>query len=220
MGTLRIQQLTVGPLEENCWLLADPESGAAVLVDPGDEADRLLAAVDALGCTLKAIWLTHAHFDHVGAVESIVRARPVPVWLHPLDLPLYRAASVSAARWGLQVESPTGPIEELADGDVLTLGRFSFAIWHVPGHAPGHVAFIGHGLCISGDLLFAGSVGRTDLPLCDPRAMQDSLMRITELADETRVMPGHGAQTTIGQERRVNPFLRGAARPIGAQAQR
>lgn len=219
-GTLRIQQLTVGPLEENCWLLADPESGKAILVDPGDEADRLLAAVDASGCTLEAIWLTHAHFDHVGAIASIVRARAVPVWLHPLDLPLYGAAASSAARWGLQVETPTGPTEELADGATVTLGRFVFDVWHVPGHAPGHVAFIGHGLCVSGDLLFAGSIGRTDLPLCDPRAMQDSLLRITTLDDGTRVLPGHGVTTTIGQERLSNPFLRGVARPIGAQSRR
>lgn len=219
-GTLRIQQLTVGPLEENCWLLADPESGKAVLVDPGDEADRLLAAVDASGCTLEAIWLTHAHFDHVGAIAPIVRARGVPVLMHPLDLPLYDAAGSSAAHWGLQVETPTGPTQELADGAEVALGRFSFDVWHVPGHAPGHVAFIGHGLCISGDLLFAGSIGRTDLPLCDPRAMQDSLMRITTLDDGTRVLPGHGVTTTIGQERLSNPFLRGVARPIGAQSRR
>ncbi|BAH39028.1 hydrolase [Gemmatimonas aurantiaca T-27] len=214
--TLKVQQLTVGPLEENCWLLADPASGKAVLVDPGDEVERLLAAVDATGCTLEAIWLTHAHFDHVGAVAPLLRERPVPVWLHPLDLPLYGNAATSAARWGISIETPTGATEPLAEGSVVSLGRFQFEVWHVPGHAPGHVAFLGHGLCISGDLVFAGSIGRTDLPLCDPRAMQASLMRITTLDDGTRVLPGHGVTTTIGQERLSNPFLRGAARPIGA----
>lgn len=214
--TLRVQQLTVGPLEENCWLLADPVSGKAVLVDPGDESERLLAAVDAMGCTLEAIWLTHAHFDHVGALAPVLRARPVPVRLHPLDLPLYANAATSAARWGIQVETPTGPTEALAEGDTVTLGEYEFEVWHVPGHAPGHVAFIGHGLCISGDLLFAGSIGRTDLPWCDPKAMLASLMRVTTLDDGTRVLPGHGVTTTIGQERLSNPFLRGAARPVGA----
>jgi glyoxylase-like metal-dependent hydrolase (beta-lactamase superfamily II) len=215
-GTLRVQQITVGPLEENCWLLADPTSGKAVLVDPGDETERLLAAVDATGCTLDAIWLTHAHFDHVGAVAPLLRERPVPVWLHPLDLPLYSNAATSAARWGISIETPTAITEPLEEGGAVSLGRFQFDVWHLPGHAPGHVAFLGHGLCISGDLVFAGSIGRTDLPFCDPKAMHASLMRITTLDDGTRVLPGHGVTTTIGQERLSNPFLRGAARPVGA----
>jgi glyoxylase-like metal-dependent hydrolase (beta-lactamase superfamily II) len=213
---LRVEQLTVGPLEENCWLLADTERAEAVLVDPGDEPERLLAAVDAAGCTLAAIWLTHAHFDHVGGVAGIIRERSVPIWLHPADQPLYERASSSAARWGLSVENPPAASHPLAEGDTVTLGRFSFAVWHVPGHAPGHVAFVGHGLCISGDVLFAGSIGRTDLPLCDPSAMQQSLLRLATLDDGTRVLPGHGVTTSIGREKASNPFLRGAARPIGA----
>jgi glyoxylase-like metal-dependent hydrolase (beta-lactamase superfamily II) len=105
------------------------------------------------------------------------------------------------------------PVTPLAEGDVLTLGRHAFAVWHLPGHAPGHVAFIGHGLCLSGDLLFAGSIGRTDLPLCDPAAMQASLARMATLDPALRVCPGHGPDTTIATELRTNPFLRGAARP-------
>lgn len=216
MTKLRVQQLTVGPLEENCWLLADPESGQAVLVDPGDEADRLLAAVDATGCTLSAIWLTHCHFDHVGGVAGVVRARPVPVHMHPADAFFYGAAADNAARWGIQVENPPPATHELAEGAAVTLGGYRFDVWHVPGHAPGHVAFIGHGLCVSGDVLFAGSIGRTDLPLCDPRAMQQSLNRLATLDEATRVLTGHGVMTTIGRELASNPFLRGAARPIGA----
>lgn len=214
--SLRIQQLTVGPLQENCWLLSDPEQAQAVLVDPGDEAERLLEAVDATSATLSGIWLTHAHFDHVGAVAAVVRARQVPVWLHPADQVLYTHVADSARRWGLEVEPPSPADHDLAEGDVLTLGRFRFDVWHVPGHAPGHVAFVGHGLCISGDVLFAGSIGRTDLPFCDPTAMHQSLQRLATLDESTRVLPGHGGMTTIGQERRSNPFLRGGARPLGA----
>lgn len=216
MSKLRVQQLTVGPLEENCWLLADPDAGEAVLVDPGEEAERLLAAVDASGCTLQAIWLTHCHFDHVGGVAGVVRARPVPIHMHPADAVIYASAADNAARWGIRIENPPPATHELAEGDTVRLGEYTFEVWHVPGHAPGHVAFIGHGLCLSGDVLFADSIGRTDLPLCDPRAMQHSLQRLATLDEGTRVLPGHGVMTTIGRERTSNPFLRGAARPVGA----
>ena len=216
MSTLTLQQLTVGPLQENCWLLADTVSGKAVLVDPGDEADALLAAVDATGCTLDAIWLTHAHFDHVGGVAGVIAARPVPIWLHPADAFFYANAASNAARWGVVIQDPPPADHELAEGDRVQLGDYQFDVWHLPGHAPGHVAFIGHGLCLSGDVLFAGSIGRTDLPLCDPTAMHRSLMRMATLDSETRVCPGHGVSTTIGRELASNPFLRGAARPLGA----
>ncbi len=216
MSTLTLRQLTVGPLQENCWLLADTVSGKAVLVDPGDEADVLLAAVDATGCALEAIWLTHAHFDHVGGVAGVIAARPVPIWLHPADAFFYANAASNAARWGVVIQDPPPADHELAEGDRVQLGDYLFDVWHLPGHAPGHVAFIGHGLCLSGDLLFAGSIGRTDLPLCDPTAMHRSLMRMATLNSETRVCPGHGVSTTIGRELASNPFLRGAARPLGA----
>ena len=216
MSTLTLRQLTVGPLQENCWLLADTVSGKAVLVDPGDEADVLLAAVDATGCALEAIWLTHAHFDHVGGVAGVIAARPVPIWLHPADAFFYANAASNAARWGVVIQDPPPADHELAEGDRVQLGEHLFDVWHLPGHAPGHVAFIGHGLCLSGDLLFAGSIGRTDLPLCDPTAMHRSLMRLATLNSETRVCPGHGVSTTIGRELASNPFLRGAARPLGA----
>jgi hydroxyacylglutathione hydrolase len=216
VSTLTLRQLTVGPLQENCWLLADTVSGKAVLVDPGDEADVLLAAVDATGCALEAIWLTHAHFDHVGGVAGVIAARPVPIWLHPADAFFYANAASNAARWGVVIQDPPPADHELAEGDRVQLGEHLFDVWHLPGHAPGHVAFIGHGLCLSGDLLFAGSIGRTDLPLCDPTAMHRSLMRMATLNSETRVCPGHGVSTTIGRELASNPFLRGAARPLGA----
>jgi len=216
VSSLTLRQLTVGPLQENCWLLADSASGRAVLVDPGDEASTLLAAVDATGCTLEAIWLTHAHFDHVGGVAGVVSQRPIPIWVHPADAFFYANAASNAARWGVVIDNPPPADHELAEGDRVHLGAYSFDVWHLPGHAPGHVAFIGHGLCFSGDVLFAGSIGRTDLPLCDPTAMRRSLMRMATLGAETRVFPGHGVVTTIARELTSNPFLRGAARPLGA----
>lgn len=219
MSTLAVQGFAVGPLQENAWLLSDAESRTAVFVDPGDEPERLQRALEATGCTLRAIWLTHAHFDHVGAVAGLRRHQPVPVYLHPADRLLYDRAAESAALWDLRLEPPGAPTEPLAEGDTVALGRHAFAVWHLPGHAPGHVAFIGHGLCLSGDLLFAGSIGRTDLPFSDPVAMQGSLARLATLDDALRVCPGHGPDTTIGAERRSNPFLRGVARPrTGADA--
>lgn len=213
---LQVQGFAVGPLDENCWLLTDTATKSAVLVDPGDEADRLLAAVDHSGCVLEAIWLTHAHFDHVGAVAALGRERPVPVFLHPLDGPLYTHASVAAQKWGIAIEQPTTVTTDIEEGRTMTCGGTVFAVWHVPGHAPGHVAFIGGEYCISGDVLFAGSIGRTDLPLCDPSAMQRSLERLATLPPDTRVLPGHGEATSIARESRSNPFLRGLARPVGA----
>jgi len=213
---LQVAMFTVGPLQENCYLLTDKDSGTAVLVDPGEEAEVLLEAVAESGCTLQAIWLTHAHFDHLGAVAAIVRHTDVPVLLHPLDRPLYDTAPTSAVRFGLTVEAPPARTTPLEEGDVLRIGGEEFTVWHVPGHAPGHVAFIGNGLSISGDVLFAGSIGRTDLPLCDARDMQRSLERLATLPPETQVLSGHGPVTTIAREAASNPFLRGMARPVGA----
>lgn len=212
----QVSMYTVGPLQENCYLLTDRESGTAVLVDPGDEAESLLEAIAESGCTLEAIWLTHAHFDHVGAVAEIVRQTGVPVLMHPLDRPLYDNASSHAVRFGLTVENPPSRTSDLAEGDVLRVGTEEFTVWHVPGHAPGHVAFIGKDLSISGDVLFAGSIGRTDLPFCDARAMMQSLERLSTLPPDTQVLSGHGPVTTIAREVASNPFLRGLARPVGA----
>ncbi len=203
-----VRCFTVGEIEENCWLVVDEVTGDAVLVDPGAEADRLLAAVDAEGATLTGIWLTHAHFDHIGGIAGIVRQRPVPVWLHPLDRDIYDNAVTSALRFGLEVEQPAAPDHELAEGDTLTLGKNSFSVMHLPGHAPGHVGFLGDGVLLSGDCLFAGSVGRTDLPLCNPTAFQHTLKRLANLPGSVRVLPGHGPATTIARERASNPFLR------------
>ncbi len=211
-----VHGFTVGPLQENCWLVSDPTTNDAVLVDPGDEADRLLAALADSGCTLRAIWLTHAHFDHLGAVAAIVRAFDVPIRLHPADRPLYEHAEAAAMRFGLTVERPPAQTVPWDEGDVVHVGQAAFTVWHLPGHAPGHVALIGSGLCVSGDVLFEGSIGRTDLPGCDPRAMLESLQRLATLPPETRVLPGHGGTTTIARECTGNPFLRGLARPVGA----
>lgn len=209
---VRVTTFVVGPLQENCYLVADEASGEAVLIDPGAEGDRLLDAVEAAGLRLRAVWLTHAHFDHVGGLAAIRRRSPAPIHLHPADRPLYERAGASAAVYGLSVEPPPNPDRELAEGDRLSVGSLTFDVLHVPGHAPGHVCLVGQGVAFVGDCLFAGSVGRTDLPLADPRQLGASLQRIAALPASTVVYSGHGPATTIERELRSNPFLTGAAR--------
>ena len=214
-GVVKVDWRTVGPFQENSYLVVDPASSRAVLVDPGGEGERLVRLVEESGAELEAIWLTHAHLDHVGGVAAVKRRWDVPVHLHPLDLPLYDRVAAQAAHYGIPYEAPAArPERELAEGDVVRVGNLAFDVLHVPGHAPGHVAFVGHGIMLGGDLLFAGSIGRTDLPLSDGVAMQRSLDRVSELPEATVVYPGHGPATTIGEEKRSNPFLSGIARVV------
>lgn len=211
---MRITSSTVGAFQENCYLVVDEATNHAVLIDPGAEGERILRAVKASGATLDAIWLTHAHIDHVGGIAAVRRVHDVPIHLHPADRPLYDRASWQAAQYGLPFDEPPAPDRDLADGDLLRVGGEEFRVLHTPGHAPGHCVFEGNGTVFGGDLLFAGSIGRTDLPLSDPRAMSESLARIAALEPGLVVHPGHGPSTTIGRELETNPFLNGVARVV------
>jgi glyoxylase-like metal-dependent hydrolase (beta-lactamase superfamily II) len=209
---VKILAATVGAFQENTYLVIDEATSRAIIVDPGAEPARIVRWVRASGATLDAVWLTHAHLDHVGAVAAVKREWPVPVYMHPADVPTLARAPQAAAGYGLEFEAPPAPDGELAEGDSLSVGGLTFSVMHVPGHAPGHVVFHGNGIVLGGDLLFAGSIGRTDLPLGDARAMEESLARICELDDDLVVYPGHGPATTIRRERASNPYLLGVAR--------
>lgn len=205
---LSFRYVTVGPLQENCYLLTDTETQRAVLVDPGDEAERLLAAL--AGLELTAIWLTHAHFDHVGALAEVCERFPVPIYLHPADRPLLDGAAASAALFGLSLRQPELGTLPLEHARQLSLGPHQARCLFTPGHAPGHMAFYfaDEGVLLSGDALFQGSVGRTDLPGGNTEQLLASIHReFLTLPDDTRVLPGHGPETTLGAERRSNPFL-------------
>ncbi|MEX0691961.1 MAG: MBL fold metallo-hydrolase [Gemmatimonadales bacterium] len=205
-----------GSFQENCWLLMDRERRKAVLVDPGEDADLLLEELRRERLTLTAIWLTHAHIDHVLGVPGVREATGVPIWLHPADRPLYDAVPQQAAMFfGAIVPPLPPPTDTLRDGQILTFGGTAFTVCHVPGHSPGHVAFVTEGVVWGGDVLFAGSVGRVDLPGGDGAALMQSIERsFLTLPDDTVVCPGHGPETTIGHERRTNPFLTGAVRLV------
>jgi hydroxyacylglutathione hydrolase len=210
-----VSTIVVGPFAENCYVVVDPTTRAAAIVDPGDEGERIIAAVREAGARVEAVWLTHAHLDHIGALADVTAEWDLPIHLHPLDLPVFRYAPNAAAMYGLPWSEQPEPTDALAEGQVLELGALRFTVMHAPGHAPGHVVIHGHGIALAGDCLFYGSVGRTDLPLSDPRALSRSLARIAELPAETIVYPGHGPSTTIDRERRLNPFLNGGARVLG-----
>ena len=212
---MNVQTITVGAFQENCYLLVDDRANRAVIVDPGSEGDRLIDAVERSGATLEAIWITHAHVDHVGAVASIKRKWDVPIYLHPLDRRLYEAASRQAEVYGVPFEQPPPPDREFSDGQRVKVGEREMTVMHAPGHAPGHVVIHGDAIALVGDCLFAGSIGRTDLPFSNPPQLSATLEKLAALPPDTVVYPGHGVETTIGEERISNPFLNGTARIVG-----
>ena len=211
---MRIDSRKVGVFEENTYLVVDETTNRAVLVDPGAEPERLIAMVRASGATLEAIWLTHGHIDHIGGIVGVRREWPVPVYMQPLDMPLFTRGATQAAYYGIDFEQPSPPDRDLANGDTVKVGSLVFDVIHLPGHSPGHVVFKHENTVLGGDLLFFGSIGRTDLPLSNPAHMEESLARIADWDDATVVHPGHGPKTTIGHERATNPFLNGAARVV------
>ncbi|MDQ6886282.1 MAG: MBL fold metallo-hydrolase [Gemmatimonadota bacterium] len=213
---MKVVQIATGPFQENAYLVMDETSAVGALIDPGEDAERLLAAAAAEEVTIQAIWVTHGHVDHVGAIAAVKRATGAPVHLHPLDRPLYDSAVQHGLLFGVRIETPPAPDRDLADGEMLELSSLRFTVMHAPGHAPGHVVLHGHGVAFVGDCLFAGSVGRTDLPLANPAHLARTLAAIAELPDSTIVYPGHGPATTIGEEKHSNPFLNGAARIVGS----
>ncbi len=183
------------------------------MIDPGEEPQLFLAELDTRGWSLQSIWLTHGHVDHIMGVAAIKAATGVPIFLHAADRPLYDALPAQGEWMGLALEAPPPPDEELADGQMLHLGGHEFAVRHTPGHSPGSVSFVGPGLVLGGDVLFSGSIGRTDLPGGDLPTLMHSIHGVfLTLPDSTVVYSGHGPETTIGVERMTNPFLTGAYR--------
>jgi hydroxyacylglutathione hydrolase len=207
-----LEALTVGPFQENCYVIGDEETGAGALVDPGDEATRIALAVEQSGLEISQIIITHAHIDHVGAVAALVDEYACPVLMHAEAEPMLRQLPTQAMMMGLRFGKVPTVDRHIEDEEVLEVGGLRLKSLYTPGHAPGHLAFYlaDEGLVLSGDALFAGSIGRTDLFGGDMDLLMRSINeRLLTLPDETRVLPGHGPETTIGEERANNPFLGG-----------
>ncbi len=213
MSDLEVVALPNGQFAQNCYLLADRATRRAILVDPGEEPALFLAELDTRGWSLQSIWITHGHVDHIMGVAAVKAATGVPIFLHPADRALYDALPRQGEWMGLDLQAPPPPDEELVDGQVLHLGAHEVLVRHTPGHSPGSVSFVGTGLVLGGDVLFSGSVGRTDLPGGDFQTLMHSIHSVfLALPDSTVVYSGHGPETTIGVERMTNPFLTGAYR--------
>ena len=210
-----IETLSLGPIGTNGYIVGDESTRRAAVIDPGDEAPRLLATIARLGLTVDQIIVTHAHFDHIGGVRGLVDATHAPFLIHEQELPVLEVASErAAAMFGIMVPTPPTPDRLLREDDRVTFGGQTFRVVHTPGHSPGHICLIGDGLAFVGDVVFQGSIGRTDLPGGDHDTLLRSITRhILPLPDETVLYNGHGPATTVGHERRTNPFLLGLKRP-------
>jgi len=210
---VKIVQVPNGVFVENSYVVIDEQTRRCVVVDPGEEPGLILQKIEESDAQPVAIWLTHAHVDHILGVPEIAARTGAIVWLHPADRPLYDAVREQAAGFGLELTEgmpapAPAPARDLVAGQQLQVGDLRFDVRHAPGHSPGSVCFVGQGVVFTGDVLFAGSIGRTDLPGGAFETLIASIEReLLPLPDDTIVYSGHGPETTIGRERRTNPFL-------------
>ena len=203
--------LPVGPLQCNCSIFGDEETREALVVDPGDDVERILEIAGGHGLTVKTVVITHAHIDHIGGARKLKQATGAAVYMHPDDDGLNKMMHVQAAWLGIQPPEPVSIDAPARDGDALALGAARFHVLHTPGHSPGSISLWlpREGKLLSGDTLFRESIGRTDLPGGDGRQILRSIRdKLLPLPDETLVFPGHGESTTIGREKQYNYFLR------------
>jgi glyoxylase-like metal-dependent hydrolase (beta-lactamase superfamily II) len=195
--------------QENCWLIGHTRTREAICIDPGGSSNQVVDLARQMGLDIKLIVASHGHIDHIAGIGSLRQATGAPVVMHEGDLAMLTYAREMGARWGMQVEEPGAPDRIVADGSPIDVGSLRLKVLHTPGHTPGSICFYIDGVVFAGDTLFAGSIGRTDLPGGDLEQELTSICdRLLALPDETLVLPGHMEQTTIGHERQRNPYVR------------
>ena len=203
-----IEFMPVGPIMANCYILGCKETNEAVVIDPGDDADLILLKLAELNLKVKYIINTHGHFDHVGANRKMKEATNAELLIHALDAPMLDSLSQAAASFGLRSENSPPPDKTIDEGDMITFGNISLKVIHTPGHSPGGISLFTNGYLFVGDTLFQGSIGRTDLPGGNFNTLKSSIQnKLFPLGDTIRVFTGHGPETTIGKEKRYNPFV-------------
>lgn len=203
---MKIDTLVIGPLQVNCFIIYDEGRDDAIVVDPGDEAEKIIKLIEDRKLKVSRIVCTHAHFDHVGAVARMKEKTGAAVMLHKGDLDIYMRADKQGALWGFHIEQPPAPDMHMLEGDEIAVGRFRLKVLHTPGHSPGGICLYGEGVIITGDTIFAGSVGRTDFPGGSLDELKKSFARIIALPAQTRMFPGHGPLSTVGNEKKNNFF--------------
>lgn len=208
---LQIKTLVLGPVETNAYIVYDTKEKTAVVIDPAWDGRTIAKEIQAEDLDLQGIWLTHAHFDHFAGVADLLGElrSNAPVALHSKDMPLWKMDG-GAALFGISINRGPTPSIEVEHGQVLPVGSYRFEVRHSPGHTPGHVVYVcvAEKVAFCGDVIFNGSVGRTDLPGGSfPQLMESIALQVMTLPDETKIFSGHGPQTTVGVERRENPFL-------------
>ena len=205
-----LRRVVVGPLVENVYIVGSRAAGECMVVDPGAQPDRILYEIEQLGLAVKLIVNTHGHGDHTAAVAGVKAATGAPYAIHQADVPLLKGSASWASRAIPDYQVPPDPDRFLSEGDALEIGELSFHVLETPGHTPGGVCIHGHGLAFTGDTLFQGSIGRYDLEGGDGGQLIASIFsKLLPLPEETVVLPGHGHQSTIGEEKKSNPFLQG-----------
>jgi hydroxyacylglutathione hydrolase len=203
-----IKTLPVGPIMANCFIVGCKETLEAAVIDPGDEADKILQSLAESDLKVNFIINTHGHFDHVSANKGVNAGTKAPILIHALDAPMLEKISASAASWGLSAENSPAPDRTIDEGDTISFGKITFKVIHTPGHTPGGISLFADGHVFVGDTLFAGSIGRTDFPGGDFATLKSSIQdKLFRLGDNVRVFTGHGPETSIGRERQHNPFV-------------
>jgi len=205
-----LKMLVVGPIQANCYILGCERTKEAAVIDPGADVNQILGTLAKDELRLVSIINTHGHFDHTGANKPLKEATEAELLIHAADAPMIAHQGSGAAAWGMNIENSPPPDRYLEEGDSITFGDITLTVLHTPGHSPGGISLVTDKMVFVGDTLFAGSIGRTDLPGGDYEGLLEGVRtKIFTLGDDVVVYPGHGPQTTVGQEKQYNPFFSG-----------